>query len=244
METFQEINGDQLPKKTSGEIISHAFEMYKGVFLYAILAMVIYFLVSMIIQPLSGFDSSSFSEEIRSADGDFSSLDVWAIPGMKMYYGLSGIVNLLLAPLHVGVIYLANKYNNRESLQVADLFIGYRQNFVNILIYSLLAHVIMAISIVMCFLPFFFVIPFLLLGYPILLFENASFTEAFSKSFQIAKDNYAVFLGTAILGLLISISGILLCGVGIVATMPFYFAVMYSAYVAFCGKPRPLIATQ
>lgn len=244
METFQEINGDQLPKKSSGEIISHAFEMYKGVFLYAILAMVIYFLVSMIIQPLSGFDSHSFSEEIRSADGDFSSLDIWAIPGMTMYYGLSGIVSLLLSPLYVGIIYLANKYNNQEHLQTSDLFIGYRQNFVNILIYSLLAHVIMAMSIVLCFLPFFFVIPFLMLGYPVLLFENASFTDALSKSFRIAKDNYAVFLGASILGLLISISGILLCGVGIVATMPFYFAVMYSTYVAFCGKPRPLIVTQ
>lgn len=242
METFQETIGNQLPKKTSGEIISHAFDMYKGIFLYAILAMVIYFIVSMIIQPLSGFDSNSFSEEIRSADGDFSSINIWAIPGMKVYYGLSGIVSLLLSPLYVGIIYIANKYNNQERLQAADLFIGYRQNFVQIVIYSLLAHVIMAISIVMCFLPLFFVIPFLLLGYPVLLFENASFTEAFSKSFKIAKENYAVFLGTSILGLLITISGILLCGIGIVATLPFYFVVMYSTYVAFCGKPRPLIA--
>jgi len=240
METFQEMNANNAPNKTSGEIISHAFEMYKGVFLYAILAMVIYFIVSLVIQPLSGFDSASFSEEIRSADGDFSSIDIWAIPGMKIYYGLSGIVSLLLSPLYVGIIYIANKYNNQESLQAGDLFIGYRQNFVQILIYSLLASVIMGISIVLCFLPVFFVIPFLLLGYPVLLFENASFSDAFSKSFKIAKENYMTFLGASFLGLLISISGILLCGIGIVATLPFYFIVMYSAYTAFCGKPRPL----
>ena len=240
MKTFQEMDGNKVPQRSTSEIISHAFDMYKGIFLYALLAMVIYFIVSMVIQPLSGFDSASFSEEIRSADGDFSSIDIWAVPGMKIYYGLSGIVSLLLAPLYVGVIYLANKYNNQERLQAADLFIGYRQNFVQIVIYSLLASVIMAIALMMCILPVFLVIPLLLLGYPVLLFENASFTEAFSKSFRIAKDHYGVFLGSSLLGLLISIAGVLLCGIGIVATLPFYFVVMYSAYVAYCGKPRQL----
>jgi hypothetical protein len=33
-----------------------------------------------------------------------------------------------------------------------------------------------------------------LLGYPILLFENASATDALSKSFNIAKENYGTFL--------------------------------------------------
>ena len=240
MDTFQEMGGSNVPKRSSGEIISHAFDMYKGVFLYALLAMVIYFLASMIIQPLSGFDSKSFSEEIISADGDFSSLDIWAIPGIKMYYGISGIVSLLMSPLYVGIVYLANKYDSQQPLQLADLFIGYKQNFVNILIYSLLASVIMGIALMMCILPVFLVIPLLLLGYPVLLFENASFSEAFSKSFKIAKDHYGVFLGASLLGFLISIAGILLCGIGIVATLPFYFVVMYSAYVAYCGKPRQL----
>ena len=240
MDTFEEMDRSNIPNRTSGEIISHAYDMYKGIFLYAILAMVIYFLVSMIVQPLSGFDSRSFSEEITSADGDFSSINIWAIPGMKLYYGLSGIVSLLLAPLYVGIIYLANKYDFKQRLQVSDLFIGYRQNFLNIVIYSLISSVIMAISIAMCILPFFFVIPLLLLGYPVLLFENATFSEALSKSFKIAKENYMVFLGASFLGLLISIAGILLCGIGIVATIPFYMVVMYSAYIAFCGKPKQL----
>ncbi|MBP3840095.1 MAG: beta-carotene 15,15'-monooxygenase, partial [Chryseobacterium sp.] len=91
-----------------------------------------------------------------------------------------------------------------------------------------------------CILPFFFVIPLLLLGYPVLLFENATFSEALSKSFKIAKENYMVFLGASFLGLLISIAGILLCGIGIVATIPFYMVVMYSAYIAFCGRPKQL----
>ena len=99
----------------------------------------------------------------------------------------------------------------------------------------------MGVAFALCFLPAVFVIPFLLLGYPILLFENATFSEALSKSFSIAKDNYGTFLGTSVLGLLISIAGVFLCVIGIVFTALFYLVVMYSTYCAFCGRPRPIM---
>jgi uncharacterized membrane protein len=136
---------------------------------------------------------------------------------------------------------MAHKYNLKESITFTDLFIGYRQNTVNILIYALISSVIFAIAILLCVLPVFFVFPLLLLGYPILLFENATFSQALSKSFSIAKENYGTFLGAGLLGLLISVSGILLCGVGIIATFPFILIVMYSTYCAFCGRPRPIV---
>ncbi len=195
MTSFQEFSQQKAPERSSGEIISHAFEMYKGIFLYALLAMVLYFVVSLLVQPVSGFDSREFSEVISSSDGDFSSVNVWSVPGLKLYYGLSGLLSLVLAPLYVGLIYMANKYNFNQPLQVSDLFIGYKQNFLNIVLYSLVSSVVMGIAFMMCVIPGFFVIPFFLLGYPILLFENASFGEEISKSFKIAKKNYAKFLG-------------------------------------------------
>ena len=237
---FQEFSQQNQPQKSTSEIISHAFETYKGVFLYAIVAMVLYFVASMLIQPISGFDSRAFSEEITSADGDFTSIDIWSIPGMKLYYGLSGLLGLVLAPLYVGVIYVANKYNFKQPVNFSDLFIGYKQNFLNIVIYSLISSIIFTVAFMMCLLPGLLVMPFLMLGYPILLFENASFADALSKSFNIAKENYGTFLGVSLLSLLISISGILLCGIGIIATMPFFLVAMYSIYCAFLGRPRQI----
>jgi len=240
MTSFQEFSQQKAPERSSGEIISHAFEMYKGIFLYELLAMVLYFVVSLLVQPVSGFDSREFSEVISSSDGDFSSVNVWSVPGLKLYYGLSGLLSLILAPLFVGLIYMANKYNFNQPLQVSDLFIGYKQNFLNIVLYSLVSSVVMGIAFMMCVIPGFLVLPFFLLGYPILLFENASFGEALGKSFKIAKENYGVLLGASVLGLLISLAGVVLCGIGIIATALFYFAVMYSAYCAFCGTPRQI----
>lgn len=244
METFNEFQPQSnIPERSSGSIISHAFEMYKGVFLYALVAIIIYAVAASVIQGFSGFDSRSFSEEIRSGGGDFSAGNIWDIPGMRLYTGLSSLVGLLAAPLFVGVIYIANEYNNAEKIKFSDLFIGYRQNTLNIILYSLISNIILVIAAMLCIVPVFLVMPFLLLGYPILLFENATFSEALSKSFAIAKANYGVLLGTALLGMLISISGIILCGIGIFLTVLFYMVVTYSAYCAFVGKPRVLVAS-
>lgn len=241
MADFEEFDQQgSVPARDMGSIISHAFEMYKGVFLYAILAMVIYFLASWLIQLVSGFDSMSFAEEMQSGGG-YGNVDFWAVPGLTTYYGLSSLLGLFIAPLFVGLIYIINKYNNKEQIQVGDLFIGYRQNLLNIIIYTLIYDIVIAISAMLCVVPLFFVFPLFLLGYPILLFENANAIDAVKKSFEIAKENYGTFLGAGLLGALISISGIIACCIGIIATAFFLVAVMYSLYVAFVGKPKPLI---
>ncbi|WP_419869440.1 beta-carotene 15,15'-monooxygenase [Chryseobacterium sp. CT-SW4] len=242
MSEFNEFDQQgSIPSRDAGNIISHAFEMYKGVFLYAVIAMIVYMVGGGILQAISGFNSSSFLEEVRSSSGDVSSFRYWNTPGLPLYYSLSGLLTLLLSPLYVGLIYIVNKYNTKNPIQFSDLFIGYRQNFLNILIYSLISGFISAITMGMCFLPFLFVYPFLLLGYPILLFENATAIEALGKSFSIAKENYGTFLGASLLGLLISVCGIFLCGIGLIATAPFIMVVMYSTYCAYCGKPRQII---
>ena len=241
MADFEEFDQQgSVPAKDTGSIISHAFEMYKGVILYAILAMGIYVAASWAIQLISGFDSMYFAEEMKSGGG-FGNADIWAIPGLTTYYGLSTLLGLFIAPLFVGFIYIINKYNNKEQIQIGDLFIGYRQNLLNILIYTLIYDVVIAIALMVCVFPVFLVFPLFLLGYPILLFENANAIDAVKKSFNIAKENYGTFLGTGLLGALISISGIVACCIGIIATAFFLVAVMYSLYVAYVGKPRPLI---
>ncbi len=238
MDTFEEFDQPIGPEKSAGAIIAHAFEIYKGIFMYGIAAVLLTSLISFLVQPISGFDSGDLMEEMKDNGDTFPSL--WQVPGFTLYAGLSGLISLLLTPIYVGLIYIANKYNLQEKISFGDLFIGFKQNFVNIIIYALISSVIIAISVAMCVIPVFFVFPLLLLGYPILLFENATFSEALSKSFSIAKDNYGTFLGAAFLGFLISIAGAALCGIGIIFTFSFYLIVMYSAYCAFCGRPRPI----
>lgn len=161
--------------------------------------------------------------------------------GVKSYYAFSGIFSWLAAPLFVGLIYITSRYDNQKPLRFSDLFIAYRQNFLNIFLYSILSSLIVGIAFALCFLPGLFVAPLFLLGYPILLFENANAIQAIKKSYSIAKDNYGTFLGTTLLGGLICIAGVIFCGIGILITLPFIYVVMYSTYCAYLGKPRELI---
>jgi uncharacterized membrane protein len=239
MSEFNEFDQQgSVPNRDTGSIISHAFEMYKGVFGYGVVAMIIYLIGGVIIQTVTGFNSANILEEVKSSGGNF---DYWNAPGFSLYMGASSLFGLLLAPLYVGLIYMVNKYNTKNPVEFSDLFIGYRQNFVNILIYSFLSGLISTVAAALCFFPVIFVYPFLLIGYPILLFENASATDALSKSFNIAKENYGVFLLTGLLGALISFAGLILCGIGIILTAPFMMVVMYSTYCAFLGKPRQIM---
>lgn len=239
MSDFNEFDQQgSVPNRETGSIISHAFEMYKGIFGYGVVAMIIYMLGGYLIQLVTGVNSSSMVEEMQASGGNFN---YWSMPGVPLYMTFSGLFGLLLSPLYVGLIYMVNKFNTKSQIEFSDLFIGYRQNFVNILLYSFLSGIIFAVSAALCFLPLFFVYPLLLIGYPILLFENASATDAISKSFNIAKENYGTFLLTAIVGMLISVAGVVLCFIGVILTAPFMMVVMYSTYCAFLGKPRQIM---
>lgn len=226
------------PERSTGYIISHAFEIYKGIFLYAFIIMIIYIIGDFLLQLLTGFnvwgDYDDFSNFTRPKD------EFWDKPGFGLYYSFSSFWNILLAPLHLGLIYIANKFNNKQTVEFSDLFIGFRQNLGQTLLYSLITTIIFAISAALCGLPFFFVYPLFMLGLPFLLFENLSAVDAISKTYAIAKEDYGTFLGTALLGILISVLGFVLCCIGIIFTLPFIYVVMYSMYCAYCGKPRQI----
>ena len=242
MSQFKEFDEQgSVPERNTGSIISHAFEMYKGVFLYAFVTMIIYIIADFVIQSITGLNFYSNYSSFRDFDEDSYRSILVNRPGASLYYSFSGLLSILLSPLYVGLIYITNKFNTKNAIEFSDLFIGYRQNLGNILLYSLITNIILWVSLAMCVIPAFFVYPLFLLGYPILLFENANAMDALSKTYNIAKDNYSVFLGTAFLGILISASGIILCCVGIIFTAPFIYVAMYSIYCAHLGKPRQII---
>lgn len=241
MENFNEFDSPATsPNRETGAIISHAFEIFKNTFLYCFLAVVIYFLLSYLIQLLTGFNSQLLVEQIKDSGGDFDYKDIVAAPGFAAYSGANFLVTLLLTPIFVSLIYVANKSNFKQQVTVSDIFFAYKQNFINIVIYAFITQIALTILFFMCVLPAIFVMPFFFLGYPILIFEKASAFDALKKSFNIAQENYGTILLTAILAGLISIAGIVLCCVGVYLTLPFAYIAMYSTYCAYFGAPRQL----
>lgn len=242
MSDFNEFDEQgSVPNRDTGSIISHAFEMYKGVILYAVVAAIIYYIGDFFLQSISGFHYWSDFRDYEDFDGDYSQINYFNRPGTSLYFSGYGLLGIFLSPLFVGLIYITNKFNTKIAIEFSDLFIGYRQNLGNILLYSLITNIILWISVIMCIVPVFFVFPLFFIGYPILLFENATAMDAISKTYNIAKENYGVFLGSAVLGVLISVAGVVLCCIGIIFSYPFVYIAMYSVYCAYLGKPRQII---
>ena len=231
MSDYQSINEKfNHPQPTFDSILSKTFSLYQGVIGFAIGAGLLYVLLQLILEVAFGIDDSQY-ENIRNAS------DILKIEGLGIYSSMSTVINLLLSPLYVGFIYVMNKFHNHQIIEFSDLFIGYRQNLLQIILYSFLIYIILGIAFTLCFLPGLFVFPLLFLGYPILLFENATAIDAIKKSYNIAINNYGTFFAVSIISCLLSFLGFFACCIGIIITMFFMCGTSYTTYVAFLGKP-------
>lgn len=246
MENFNEIKTTgTVPNRDSGSILSHAFELYKGIFIYPIVAGVIFFIAISILLSITGLWATmmEIGQNSQSAGSYNPGLyeDLYGGSAFLSFTGGASLVNILvLSPLIVGTIYITHKKNLNQHIDFSDLFIGYRQNFVNIALYGLIFFITVFICTNLCYVPAVFVMPFFFLGFPFLLFQNISAVEALKKSFEVVKENYGDFLLINLLAYLCSLLGVFACCIGIIITYMFYYSTMYSAYCAYVALPRQL----
>lgn len=246
MDNFNEfeING-KIPNKDSGSIISHAFEIYKSTFIYPLLAGIIFFIGISILASITGFwatmvDMSQASRSMSEYNSDMYNELYRGTPFLAFAGGASLLNILLFSPLVVGTIFIAHKKNLNQEIQFSDLFIGFKQNFLNIALFGLIFAIATAISSWMFYVPAVFIMPFLFLGFPFLLFQNKTAFEALKSSIEIVKNNYTDFLVINLLAYLCSILGFFGCCIGIIITYMFYYSTMYSAYCAYVALPRQI----
>lgn len=246
MENFTELETTgKIPGRDSSSIISHAFELYKGVFIYPLVAGVLYFIAISIIASITGLgalfmEMGQNSQAMGSYDPEMYN-DIYRSTPFLTFMGGFSIVNILLfSPLIVGTIYIAHKRNLNQHIDFSDLFIGYKQNFLNIVLFGLIFSIVVTICTNLYYVPAVFILPFLFLGYPFLLFQNVSAIEALKNSFEIVKNNYGDFLLLNLLAYLCSMLGLVGCCIGIIVTYMFYYSTMYSAYCAYVALPKQL----
>ncbi|WP_374442230.1 hypothetical protein [Epilithonimonas sp.] len=245
MENFNEFEANgKVPNKDSGSIISHSFEIYKSIFIYPLIAGIIFFIGISIMFSITGLWAAMIDISQNSGAGGYD-VDAYnelyrGTPFLTFAGGASLFNVLLFSPLVVGTIFIAHKKNLNQQIQFSDLFIGFRQNFLNIALYGLIFAIASGISSWMFYVPAVFIMPFLFLGFPFLLFQNKTAFEALKNSIEIVKNNYTDFLVINLLAYLCSILGFFGCCIGIIITYMFYYSTMYSAYCAYVALPRQI----
>lgn len=240
MSNFNEFDRPLAPEQSIGSVLSHAWENYKEVVGYGILIMVgtslASTLVSNIIQFLMGIEANDaeLMKEVMASKNYFL---IFQSPAFVSNSSISYMIGLLFYPLYAGYLYVIHKANSKKSISFNDLFIGYHQNTLQIILYGLLSGLLTGIGLLLCFIPGVLLGALLFIGLPVVFFENKTALEGIRKSFEVGKKHLGAFLGIALLASVISLSGILLCCIGIIATAPFIFSAFYAAYCAYCGAP-------
>lgn len=248
MSNFNEFDRPIGPEKETGSIISHAFENYKNIIGYAILFVIISFLISTGISLLFpgvniGLDmykeiieaaKSGDSEGIKDIVTEYQDLGF----GARSFTILASVIgSVILYPLHAGLVYMTHKSNTNQNIELSDMFIGYKQNTLNLMLYGLVISILATIGTFLCFIPGIYIYIVGFAGLPIVFFGNKNVSEGLSLSFNTTNNNFGLVLGVAVLAFLISISGYLLCLIGAIVTLPFIYSASYSLYCALFGTP-------
>ena len=146
---------------------------------------------------------------------------------MMIINGVGG--GLLIGPYYAGMYNITNKARAGETVEFGDVFKGF-ENFGPLFLSGLITNILIGVGLFFCIIPGFIVGGILLWVMPLVFFQNMSINEAITKSKDIAmKDlgNHTIFF--FLVGL-VALIGVILCGVGILFTVPIGTAAICVAY--------------
>jgi len=129
-------------------------------------------------------------------DGDVSPEEVLTSAGG---IGIAGLLALLTVPLVIGVVYgymsLYFEKDNLEEIQVGDVWEKVKENYLSILLSSIVTSVLVVIGFIFLIIPGFILLTAFSLIFVLLVKERISFGEAFSRCFKLVSDHYLSTLG-------------------------------------------------
>ena len=129
-------------------------------------------------------------------DGDVSPEEVLTSAGG---IGIAGLLALLTVPLVIGVVYgymsLYFEKDNLEEIQVGDVWEKVKENYLSILLSSIVTSVLVVIGFIFLIIPGFILLTAFSFIFVLLVKERLSFGEAFSRCFKLVSDHYLSTLG-------------------------------------------------
>ncbi len=144
----------------------------------------------------------------------------------------SSISDLLLYPLTAGVVYCAYRIDKTGTASFKDLIKGFQGNqFLSLVGLVTILTFISLISIFFFLIPALYFIPVFILAGAFIIIDNVSLPKAIKYSFHVVNMRFGQIFSILVVSFLISkVLGIFMCFVGVVFTIPFSYAVVYSLY--------------
>lgn len=237
-------------------IISKSFNIFKGIWGYGVLVILIYMVISamsgLIVYSIMGI---SFSDIYRMAETNPDQMANY-IAGLSAELGFMGLFLIsivgalftaLVAPLMAGILRLSFEYDKQGRTSIDALLYYYRAPyFGNIFIYTVLLGVFTGIlNVLLGYIPamgsliywviYVLLMVLLVLTIPFIVFAEANWVDAFKASIKVIQKNVLYTFLALLVGILISFSGAILCGIGILITFSFVYIAQYVLYDEVIG---------
>lgn len=170
-------------------------------------------------------------------------INKWVLlPSFANFIIVTVLIRAVMFPLNIGLFHIYRKIDSNESFDVSDLYEGFRGlNFLKFLGFAvfwgfinLYAHASFALIIVWILITVF--------SAPLMFFSNVSIFESIRLNFKALKSNFLTVSVCCTLAFLFSYAGLVFFFVGILFTLPFWNAVIYSMYKRYFNEIREKVA--
>ena len=148
--------------------------------------------------------------------------------GFKATSSLLGI--LLSGPLMCGLYLFFLKKIRGEPARVETAFAGFSSCFVQLLLATVVSHLLLALGFICLILPFIYLVVAWLFTLPLVIDKRIEFWPAMRLSRKAVARHWWKFLGFGIVLVLFNLAGVLLLFVGVFLTFPISLAALMYAY--------------
>ena len=241
-------------KSSLNSVFGRAGSIFKGIAGYAFLAMVIYFILSTImgylidfVYPLPSYDVDELQSLMESGDTEAITqfyVDTYGNNETLLYGVLSNLASVIFYPILYSVFTMAYKFDHNKSVSFDDIFVNFKNGkYVTLIVVSIVVQILGSIGLFLCIVPGIAIYSIFMLAIPLVIFADANVGEALSNAYKLAFKDFGnffllclSFIGISFAAILL---GLMLCCVGLIATIPFFYILvyilMYSLYKEVIG---------
>jgi uncharacterized membrane protein len=137
--------------------------------------------------------------------------------------------SLLTGPVMCGMMYMTLKKLRGEKVDLSDAFRGF-DNFGYTFVAGIVYVVVLGVGALFLIIPAFILGALFIYMFPFLIDKKMRFEEAFRASVDLVKGNLLEHTLFFFVVSLISISGLILCGIGVLFTLPLFYLAFAVAY--------------
>lgn len=219
-----------------GEILSKSFELFKKVWVQALITGLVSILIAIpfilvIYLPFIPYYVAAIAD---GGNPEFmEDLPVFMLIGwILLMLVISFVLQTFVLSINGHFMHVCKNADLEGRSEGPGYFYLVKKHFTKLLLLSLATLGIALLAVLLCYLPLFYVLVPIQLFLPMIVFnEELSVSDVIKLSFKLGNKFWFVIFGLMFVsGIIASLTGLLLCGIGMIVTSFYQYIVTYYIY--------------